>query len=413
MKCIVSEDVVLLRPLDGPLSVHIGGFAKWLRDEGYALYSRHRQVRLAACFSRWLGEEGVDLSDVGSEHVSRYLRTHARQVKIARGDAAALRYFLSFLQRLGVIPAERISPRPLSPVERVVQEFERYLLHDRALAQATAVNYVPFVRGFLAGLFGGGPVKLSRLYAGDVVRFVQHEVPRIRSKRAKLLTTALRSFLQYLRYRGDLLHNLSDAVPAVANWSMTSIPRAIPPDLVRQLLASINRHTAIGRRDYAILLLLARLGLRAGEVARIELEDIDWNAGSVGVRRKGGQRSILPLSTDVGDALVAYLRHGRPRNSSSRCVFLRSRAPFRGFRGPVAIASLVRHNLTRAGIKAPTHGAHQFRHALATDMLRHGASLTEIGEVLGHSSFETTRIYTKVDLNALRPLAMPWPGGVR
>jgi len=256
------------------------------------------------------------------------------------------------------------------------------LLHDRALAQATAVNYVPFVRGFLAGLFGGGPVKLSRLYAGDVVRFVQHEVPRIRSKRAKLLTTALRSFLQYLRYRGDLLHNLSDAVPAVANWSMTSIPRAIPPDLVRQLLASINRHTAIGRRDYAILLLLARLGLRAGEVARIELEDIDWNAGSVGVRRKGGQRSILPLSTDVGDALVAYLRHGRPRNSSSRCVFLRSRAPFRGFHGPVAIASLVRHNLTRAGIKAPTHGAHQFRHALATDMLRHGASLAEIGEVL-------------------------------
>ena len=413
MKCIVSEDVVLSRPLDGPLSTHIAGFAKWVRDEGYALYSRHRQVRLAACFSRWLGEEGVDLSDVGSEHVSRYLRTHARQVKIARGDAAALRYFLSFLQRLGVIPAERISPRPLSPVERVVQEFERYLLHDRALAQATAVNYVPFVRGFLAGLFGGGPVKLSRLYAGDVVRFVQHEVPRIRSKRAKLLTTALRSFLQYLRYRGDLLHNLSDAVPAVANWSMTSIPRAIPPDLVRQLLASINRHTAIGRRDYAILLLLARLGLRAGEVARIELEDIDWNAGSVGVRRKGGQRSILPLSTDVGDALVAYLRHGRPRNSSSRCVFLRSRAPFRGFRGPVAIASLVRHNLTRAGIKAPTHGAHQFRHALATDMLRHGASLTEIGEVLGHSSFETTRIYTKVDLNALRPLAMPWPGGVR
>jgi integrase/recombinase XerD len=413
MKCIVSEDVVLLQPLDGPLSVHVAGFAKWVRDEGYALYSRHRQVRLAACFSRWLGEERVDVSNIGSEHVSRYLRTHARQVKIARGDAAALRHFLNFLRCLGVIPAERISPRPLSPVERVVQEFVRYLLHDRALAQATAVNYAPFVRGFLAGLFGGGPVKLSRLCAGDVVRFVQHAVPRIRLKRAKLLTTALRSFLQYLRYRGDILHNLSDAVPTVANWSMISIPRAIPPELVRQLLTSINRHTAIGRRDYAILLLLARLGLRAGEVARVELEDIDWNAGSVSVRRKGGQRSILPLSADVGAAIVAYLRHGRPQNSSSRCVFLRSRAPFCGFRGPVAIASLVRHNLTRAGIKAPTHGAHQFRHGLATDMLRHGASLTEIGEVLGHRSPETTRIYTKVDLNALRPLALPWPGGVR
>jgi integrase/recombinase XerD len=413
MKWIVSEDVVLSRPLDGPLSAHIAGFAKWVRDEGYALYSRHRQVRLAACFSRWLGEEGVDLSNVGSEHVSRYLRTYARQVKIGRGDAAALRQFLDFLHRLSVIPAERISPRPLSPVEQVVQEFGRYLLHDRALAQATAVNYAPFVRGFLAGLFGGGPVKLSRLCAGDVVRFVQREAPRMQLKRAKLLTTALRSFLHYLRYRGEIPHNLADAVPTVANWSMTSIPRAIPPDLVRRLLASINRHTAMGRRDYAILLLLARLGLRAGEVARIQLEDIDWNAGSVSVRRKGGQRGILPLPADVGAAIAAYLRHGRPRNSSSRCVFLRSRAPLRGFQGPVAIASLVQHNLIRAGIKAPTHGAHQFRHGLATDMLRHGASLTEIGEVLGHSSPETTRIYTKVDLNALRPLALPWPGGVR
>ena len=413
MKCIVSEDVVLSRPLDGPLSAHVAGFAQWVRDAGYALYSRHRQVRLAACFSRWLGEEGVDLSNVGSEHVSRYLRTHARQVKIGRGDAAALRQFHDFLHRLGVIPAERISPPPLSPVEQVVLEFERYLLHDRALAQATAVHYAPFVRGFLAGLFGGGPVKLSRLRAGDVVRFVQREAPRMQLKRAKLLTTALRSFLHYLRYRGEIPHNLADAVPTVANWSMTSIPRAIPPDLVRRLLASINRHTAMGQRDYAILLLLARLGLRAGEVARIELEDIDWNAGSVSVRRKGGQRGILPLPEDVGAAIAAYLRHGRPRNSSSRCVFLRSRAPLRGFQGPVAIASLVQHNLTRAGIKAPTHGAHQFRHGLATDMLRHGASLTEIGEVLGHSSPETTRIYTKVDLNALRPLALPWPGGVR
>jgi len=413
MKCIVSEDVVLSRPLEGPLSAHIAGFAKWVRDEGYALYSRHRQVRLAACFSRWLGEVGVDLSNVRSEHVSRYLRTHVRQVKIGRGDAAALRQFLDFLHRLGVIPADRVSPRPLSPVEQIVREFERYLLHDRALARATAVNYAPFVREFLSGRFHGGLVKLSRLCAGDVVRFVQHQVPRLHLKRAKLLTTALRSFLHYSCYRGDIENDLAAAVPAVASWSMTSIPRAIPSDLVRRLLASIDRHTAMGRRDYAILLLLARLGLRAGEVAGVELEDIDWHSGSLRVNRKGGQRSTLPLPAEVGTAIAAYLRHGRPRNSSSRCVFLRSRAPLRGFQGPVAIASLVQHNLTRAGIKAPTHGAHQFRHGLATDMLRHGASLTEIGEVLGHSSPETTRIYTKVDLNALRPLALPWPGGVR
>jgi site-specific recombinase XerD len=412
MKCIVSEDVVISRPLEGPLSAHIAGFAKWARDEGYALYSRQRQVLLAACFSRWLGQESVSPGRVTFGHVLRYLRSRARHLKICRGDAAALRQFIDFLRRQGVIPAERIrSHQP--PVEQVVQEFERYLLNERALVQTTAVHYASFVRGFLANRFCRGPIKLSQLCAGDVVRFVQRQARRLHLKQAKLLTTALRSFLHYLRYRGEILHDLSGAVPTVANWSMTSIPRAIPPDLVRRLLASINRHTALGRRDYAILLLLARLGLRGGEVARIELEDIDWNAGSVSVRRKGGQHDVLPLPADVGAAITAYLRMGRPPNSSSRRVFLRCRAPFRGFQGPVAIASLVRHNLARAGIHAPTWGAHQFRHGLATDMLRHGASLTEIGEVLGHRSPETTRIYTKVDLNALRPLALPWPGGVR
>jgi integrase len=219
--------------------------------------------------------------------------------------------------------------------------------------------------------------------------------------------------LHYVRYRGDIQHNLAAAVPTVANWSMSAIPRAIPPDLVRRLLASINRHTAMGLRDYAIILLLARLGLRAGEIAGIDLEDIDWNAGLLHFRRKGGERAILPLPTDVGTAIAAYLRHGRPRNSNCRRVFLRSRAPIRGLKDCVAISCIVQHNLKRAGIKAPTQGAHQFRHGLATDMLRHGASLGEIGEVLGHRSPETTKIYTKVDLDVLRPLALPWPGGVR
>jgi len=411
MKCIVSEDVVLSQRLEGPLSAHIAGFARWARDEGYALYSRQRQVLLAACFSSWLGRERVNPGHVTSGHVVRYLRSRARHLKICRGDAAALRQFIDFLRRQGVIPAERI--RSHQPVEQVVQEFEQYLLNERALAPTTAVHYASFLRGFLADRFRRGPIKLSQLCADDVVRFVQRQARRLHLRQAKLLTTALRSFLHYLRYRGEILHDLSGAVPTVANWSMTSIPRAIPPDLVRRLLASINRHSALGRRDYAILLLLARLGLRGGEVARIELEDVDWKAGSVSVRRKGGQHSILPLPADVGAAIAAYLRQGRPRNSNSRRVFLRCRAPFRGFQGPVAIASLVRHNLARAGIQAPTWGAHQFRHGLATDMLRHGASLTEIGEVLGHRSSETTRIYTKVDLNALRPLALPWPGGVR
>jgi integrase/recombinase XerD len=269
-----------------------------------------------------------------------------------------------------------------------------------------------FIRGFLTDRFGASPVRLAQLSAGDVVRFVQQQAPHLHLKRAKLLTTAMRSFLRYARYRGEVTLDLAAAVPIVANWSMPSIPRAIGMDQVRQLLASIDRHTAIGRRDYAIVLLLARLGLRSGEVAFLELEDIDWDAGQVSVRGKRDQRTALPLPTDVGAAIAAYLRHGRPR-STSRRVFLRSKAPIRGFLTQCGIGSIIRHALQRADIQGPTKGAHQFRHALATQMLRHGASLTEIGEVLRHRNPQTTTIYAKVDLAALRALALPWPGGAR
>jgi site-specific recombinase XerD len=209
-----------------------------------------------------------------------------------------------------------------------------------------------------------------------------------------------------------VVRDLAAAVPIVANWSMPSIPRAIGAEQVHRLLASIDRQTAIGRRDYAIVLLLARLGLRSGEVAFLELEDINWDAGQVSVRGKRGHRTALPLPADVGAAIAAYLRHGRPR-STSRRVFLRSKAPIRGSLGQCGVGSIVGHALQRAGIQSLTKGAHQFRHALATQMLRHGASLTEIGDALRLRDPQTTTIYAKVDLKALRTLALPWPGDVR
>jgi len=412
MKYIVDDKVVLSRPLEGPLSANVAGFAKWARDEGYAPPSRWRKVFLAAGFSRWLGQQAVRVRPISSEHVARYLRSHVGPMQIRRGDAATLRQFIDLLRRQGVVPPEKVLPCRLTPVERAADAFAHYLRNERALAEAAVVNYVPFVRRFLAERFGDRPVRLSGLCADDVARFVQRQAPRLHLKRAKLLTTALRSFFRYARYRGGITCDLAAAVPTVANWSMASIPRAIPAEAVHRLLASINRRTATGRRDYAILLVLARLGLRAGEVVRLELEDIDWNAGSLSVQGKGDQRCALPLPAEVGAAIAAYLRYGRPP-SSSRRVFLRAKAPIRGLLGAQAISSLVRHNLIRADIQAPTHGAHQFRHALATEMLGHGASLTEIGEVLRHRSPQTTMIYAKVDLESLRTLALPWPGGVR
>jgi integrase/recombinase XerD len=412
VKCIINNQVVLSRAPEGPLASHIGPFARSLSEQGYALNSIHQQVLLAACFSRWLKQLGVALRSITSDHPPRYLRYRARQVRPYLGDAAALRHLLDFLRSEGVIPAEKISARPLTPAERCTQAYEHHLREARGLASSTIVNYVPFIRSFLEDRFGDGPLTLSRLCAGDVVRFVQRQAPRLHPKRAKLLTSALRSFLQYVCFRGKAKLDLAAAVPVVANWSMSTIPRAIPADQVCQLLASIDRRTAIGCRDYAILLLLARLGLRSGEVAFLELDDIDWNTGTLSVRGKSGRRGELPLPAEVGEAIAAYLRRGRPQ-STNRRVFLRAKAPIRGFRGASGVGSIVRHRILRAGLDTPTHGAHQFRHGLATELLRQGASLGEIGELLGHHSPETTKIYTKVDLDALRTLASPWPGGVR
>ncbi len=410
MNYAVNDQVVLSQAPTGPLATYVIAFADALSQRGYAHYSTHRQVMLAACFCRWLQKTGVARRHVTSGHVARYLRCRYRHWRPHRDDRPALDHFIGLLRHQGAIPAARTPRRRHTPVQRCIQQYQHYLREDRALADTTIVNYAPFVEQFLASRFGSGPVRLAKLAAQDIVRFVERQAPHLHRKRAKLLTTALRSFLRYTRYRGATRLDLAEAVPCVADWSMAAIPRGIAPEQVERLLQSIDRRTATGRRDYAVLLLLARLGLRAGEVASLELQDIDWERGCLHAHGKGGRSLQLPLSKEVGDALVAYLQHGRAR-SASRRVFLRARAPIRGFLHPSAVGCIVRHALLRAGIAAPTHGAHQFRHGLATQMLRQGASLAEIGQVLGHRSPQTTRIYTKVDIEALRTLALPWPGG--
>ncbi|WP_246811465.1 site-specific integrase [Mesorhizobium silamurunense] len=273
----------------------------------------------------------------------------------------------------------------------------------------TIINYRPVVRDFLNFRFTDGEVSLAQLRAVDVTDFVQKAISRLNMRRAKIITTALRSFLSYVRFRGDITSDLAAAVPIVANWSLSSIPRAIGRDEVTRLLASIDRDTPVGCRDYAMILALARLGLRSSEVVSLELDDIDWVAGQIRVRGKNGQRNDLPLPADVGEAISDYLPKARPRNADRR-VFLRDKAPIRGSKGPSGLGSIIRRSLKRAGIESPTKGTHQFRHGLASEMLRGGASLGEIGEVLGHRHLQTTAIYAKVDLDALRTLALPWPG---
>jgi integrase/recombinase XerD len=395
---------------DGPLGPFVDSYAAEMRAKGYARRTREVQVRLVADFGRWLARRRIRAEEITAELFQPYLRSRARRRRPTRNDLSALRRLLSLLVQQGVVSAP--VPPSATPAERLQLEFRLYLQQERALASTTQNCYLNFVGEFLAERYGAGPVDLSRLHAQHVTGFVQRRAISIRSKRVQLMTTALRSFFRFARYRGAIEKDLAACVPAVANWKQSTIPRALPQEQVERVLASIDRRTAMGRRDYAILLVLARLGLRAGEVRTLRLEDLDWQEGLITVRGKAGRYSQMPLPADVGAAIADYLRHGRPA-AQSRCVFLRARAPVEGFRSQCGIGSIVKHALARAGINASRTGAHQFRHALACQMLRQGASLSEIGELLRHGSPQTTAIYAKVDLASLATLALPWPGGVR
>ena len=311
------------------------------------------------------------------------------------------------LQHHGVVEQE--TPVAQSTVEHLVSDYSSYLQQERGLAVTTVKKYARAARLLLIQQRITNVRALSSLSAQRVIRFVQSKVEgRSSAPRAQHLAIGLRSFLRYARYCGYFKPDLAAAIPRVAGWSMTSIPKAIPPKDAQRVLASCDRRSAVGRRDYAMLLLLARLGLRAGEVASLTLDDIDWHAGTLTVHGKGSQESPLPLLEPIGKAIAAYLKRGRPLCKSRR-VFLRMHAPIRGFKTEKPVSTAVGRAMQRAGIDSPHRGAHQFRHALATHMLRQGSSLAEIGEILRHKDPDTTRIYAKVDLTSLRALATPWP----
>jgi integrase/recombinase XerD len=411
MNQVVDRLWVLLHDPEGPLVPYLDSFVRSLDEQGFKRHLLGRQIRVAANFSKWLQAEEVAARDVTDEHARRFFECSARQQSVRRGEFATVRRLMDFLGQLGVI-------RPLpeheeaTPIQRAVAAFATYLREERELSEKTLIQYCPFIERFLSERFDRGPMELTALRAADVIRFVKQQAAALSPARAKTATTALRSFLRYLRHCGEIELDLAAAVPTVPNWSMTGIPRAIAPEHVQAVFAHCPRDTPVGRRDYAILMLLARLGLRSGEIVALTLDSIDWEAGSIAVAGKGDQATSLPLPVDVGEAIADYLCHGRPE-SSSRALFLRVCAPIRGLGAGQSVATIVGAAIRRAGIETRHRGTHQFRHALATDMLRHGATLSEIGSVLRHRHAKTTGIYAKVDFASLRPLGLPWPGGAK
>ncbi|WP_081723660.1 tyrosine-type recombinase/integrase [Paraburkholderia mimosarum] len=402
--------ITLRRTPEGPLAPYISMVSDAMRRDGFRPYTIRYETRVVADFSRWMKRRRVDLLDLTPECIDGYLRYRRLRRRPAKCDAAALRRACRVLTDAGLI-SERAEDEHLNPARLYASEYSRYLRDERGLSNATLLNYMPFAYRFLDQTFGNNPVCFDHTCVPDVVCFVQDEAKRLSVQHAKIMTTALRSLLRYAHYHGDTSADWSSKVPVVAGWSMSSIPRGVPPHVVQSVLSHCDQDTDTGRRDYAILLLLARLGLRAREIVSLTLDDIEWASGYLTVHGKGNEESQMPVPRDVGHAIAEYLQRSRPA-SNSRQIFLRARAPNSPFRSSAAIDCVVSRALERAEIETSRRGAHQFRHGLATELLRRGASLSEIGEVLRHRHMDSTRIYAKVDLISLRELALPWPRGV-
>lgn len=393
----------------GPLAKHLEGFTSHLLREGYRDGSFYKKSLLVRALNHWLIQHNLALKEIDEARLQQFLAD--RQARLGGGfrrrEAHIGRQLLRYLRSMGLIPG----PAPIidrTALGRLMRDFERFLRSERGLSPATITGYLRSVHRFLAGRFRGRALRLQQLRARDLERFILREARQLSPISVRSTLVALRCFLRYALQRGWIKADLAIGLPKVACWRYSHIPRSLTPEQMERLLASCDHGTADGLRNHAILLLLARLGLRAKELSTLRLEDLDWGHGEIVVRTKMCRIHHLPLTKEIGGALARYLRHGRP-HCPLRTVFIRRRPPWSGL-SPSAVGQIVRRALRRAGLKPDRTGAHLLRHSLATNMLRKGASLHEIGQMLGHECPTTTQIYAKVDIKGLRRIAMPWMG---
>jgi integrase/recombinase XerD len=397
------DDLYAVRVV-GPLGPYARGFAGELARLGFTRGSAQKQMGLAAHLSRWLGDAGLGVADLTTPVVGGFLAARRATYRDLL-TAKALVPLLGYLRGLGVAP-QLESRAPQSVAAVLLECYRCWLLAERGVGVKVACGYVDAVRPFVAAHAVSGDAGLRELGAGDVTGFMLAQSRRLAPKTVQRLASALRSLLRFWHVQGLVNGPLDQAVPKVAN-RRPGLPQPLQPGQLRALLSSCDRDTAAGRRDLAILTLLARLGLRAGEVAGLGLDDINWRRGEIAIRGKRNRLDALPLPADVGEAIASYLRDGRPAMALDRRVFIRIRAPHQGL-SPVGVTQVVAGAARRAGLGVIY--AHRLRHSVATSMLAEGGSLAEIGLVLRHRRPLTTAAYTKVDIEALRALARPWPG---
>ena len=388
----------------GPLVPYVAGFREELESQGYRRHAVADQLRVMAHVSRWLASNGLSENDFTPGRVEQFLGARRAAGYVLWRSPKGVAPLLAYLRGLGVAPVPEAST-PSTPAESLLDGYRRYLLEERGLAPGTVRSYLDVAGLFLETRPPVSGLDLEKLTASEVIEFVTAECRHRGTGSARHVVNGLRALLRYCYLEGMTARPLAEAVPTVANWRLAPLPKALEPREVAALLRSCDRRTTFGRRDFAVLTLLVRLGLRAGEVAALLLDDIDWRSGEFLVRGKGPKEQRLPLPGDVGEAIAGWLRRGRPR-CAAREVFTRVRAPHRALTSP-GISAIVASAAKRAGLDA-MH-AHRLRHTAATEMLRSGAGLQEIGQVLRHQSVLTTSIYAKLDRSALRELAKPWP----
>lgn len=392
--------------VSGPLTGFVEAYEKELKARGYTPRSAVGQLRQVGRLSNWLEGEGLTAGELSRDRVEEFL-AFQRSTGRSRSQWSrrGLMCLLDVLRAEGILSAEQ-PPAPCSPTETLLSSFERHLLTERGLAAETAYGYVWHARRFLDGLPPGRD--LAEVTSAEVTGAVLRESATGAVSTTQNFVAALRSFLRFCFVEGLVAVDLAPAALAVTGRRRSSLPRRISQQDADALLGSCDRRSALGRRDYAMILMLLRLGLRRGEVASVRLEDIDWRTGELLVHGKGARQDRLPLPADVGEAIAGYLQRGRPR-SVHREVFLRARAPFE----PIAsgtVSSSVRRACRRAGIAEV--GAHRLRHTAACEMVAAGVPMPEIAQVLRHRSLQSTAVYARVDVEQLRLLAAPWPGGV-
>jgi integrase/recombinase XerD len=385
-------------------------FLRHLRAAGYAERTLRKKRWALRSLVRWAQRKGIVVADFHDRHAAAFLaRSSGRAKDFVAVQRRAVRQFLRFF-RSGTGDACPLASRNTSVRGGLLRDYEDYLRNKRGLAENSVHVYIPFIRSFLTSQKGRTDCVSQRWLNTLAIRdFVLGHIQNRSGEYVRLLGTALRSFLRFLFLSGRIARDLSASVPTVRKYRQAVPPAFLSPEAVERVLAKTDRSTSTGRRDYAILLLLARLGLRAGEIVALELDDLLWRTGEIVIHGKGKMVDRLPLLSEIGEALTVYLREDRGI-SASRQVFLRRLAPRIGLTGPAAIGHIVRRALKRAGVHRSGRGAaHLFRHGLATKMIRHGASMSEIAELLRHRSQTTTAVYAQVSFEALRAVALPWP----